>query len=636
MRHISFIKLSVALLFIWTCSGGGDGGSPTEPTQPTVNPPIAENINVTTNEDTPTVITLQGSDTNNAPLSYSITKQAGKGTFSLSGSSGTYTPNANVNGDDEIQYIVSNGTTSSGTATVAITINAVDDNPESIDVTITTNEDTPTSFTLEANEYDGDNIKFQIDETTVYGTLTLSGNQVQYTPNENWFGVENFTFSVYDDNNRSIKSGNGTIVVNSINDSPSSNDIYDIVAPYNEITAIPLIGDDADGDNLAFELYTDATKGMVTVSNDTAYFAPTVGLGADTFEYRTYDGSEYSDTGTVHVDVANNDLISFASNILHYSSSNSTTTYVNFVALDDGSIVFAGPSNDSDSHILVYQVRNNQIVNQTQIERIHDDLAVSAIIQNNDGNIIIAHNNIFFELDTSLNLISTIDKNINIYNRLRQLSNDMYFDYNNRLYTSTFDEVVTGFVDITHDIVFHDGFYYRLAYRFDSSVEVEGNYIEKYDSSFNLVQESVFLSVVNNRQIFFAEEKIVIMGGYASDNYGIIFDLDLNHLNTKKIDGNLGTVLEKGFVQVDDGFIYSITEGNSSNQIVSIAKMDTNLNLEFVSTGFSSYYYSNYSTKHILALPNAYVFAEEVNSAKNKSRVNLGFVTLLGNRIIFD
>ena len=194
MKQLSLLKFVMGTLIIWACSGGGDGGSPTEPVNPQPTAPSAENINVTTNEDTPTVITLKGADVNNAPLSFSITKQAAQGTFTLSGNSGTYTPNANINGTDEIQYVVSNGTATSTVATVAITINPVDDDPESIDITVTTDEDTPTSFTLEANEYDGDDITFQIDETTQYGTLSLDGNQASYIPNAHWFGVENFTF----------------------------------------------------------------------------------------------------------------------------------------------------------------------------------------------------------------------------------------------------------------------------------------------------------------------------------------------------------------------------------------------------------------------------------------------------------
>ena len=137
MRYL----IIVLSLFLITCGGGG-GGSPTEPVGPTEpTAPTVEDILLTTNEDVPSVIDLKGTDPANLPLTFTISSQPNNGSFVLSGNAGTYTPNANYNGSDELQYIASNGSKSSNIGTVTITVNAVNDDPESIDVSVSTNED---------------------------------------------------------------------------------------------------------------------------------------------------------------------------------------------------------------------------------------------------------------------------------------------------------------------------------------------------------------------------------------------------------------------------------------------------------------------------------------------------------------
>ncbi len=304
MKKEFLITLSV--LFIWTCGGGGGGGNtPTEPTGPTEpSAPVVEDILLTTNEDVPSVINLEGADPANLPLTFTIASQPTNGTFSLSGNAGTYTPNNNFNGSDTFTYFASNGSKSSNQGSVQITINPVNDDPESIDVSVSTNEDNSIDITLQANEYDGDTIVFQIDEQVSNGTLSLSGNIATYVPSSNWYGVDTFKFSVYDSSGRSIiRSGNGTIVVNALNDPPNVNDIYDVEATIGEVKPIKLNASDVDSYSVSFEIVDFPSNGTVTVSNDTAYFSP-LSVGADLFTFQAYDGTDYSSPGSVFLDIS--------------------------------------------------------------------------------------------------------------------------------------------------------------------------------------------------------------------------------------------------------------------------------------------------------------------------------------------
>src|SRR5207247_3353864 len=64
------------------------------------------------------------------------------------------TPAANYNGPDSFTFTASDGTATSNTATITVTVNAVNDAPVAVDGTLTTDEDTAGSVTLSASGAD--------------------------------------------------------------------------------------------------------------------------------------------------------------------------------------------------------------------------------------------------------------------------------------------------------------------------------------------------------------------------------------------------------------------------------------------------------------------------------------------------
>lgn len=91
--------------------------------------PMANGQSVTTNEDTAKAITLTGNDADSDPLTYQIVTVPTHGMLSGSGANRTYTPDTGYSGTDSFSFKVSDGAGNSETATVAITINAVNDAP---------------------------------------------------------------------------------------------------------------------------------------------------------------------------------------------------------------------------------------------------------------------------------------------------------------------------------------------------------------------------------------------------------------------------------------------------------------------------------------------------------------------------
>ena len=87
--------------------------------------PVADDISLATDEDTPVAITMTGSDADGDGLTFTVTSGPSNGTYDGT----TYMPNLNFNGGDSFTYVANDGTDNSDEATVSITVNAVNDVP---------------------------------------------------------------------------------------------------------------------------------------------------------------------------------------------------------------------------------------------------------------------------------------------------------------------------------------------------------------------------------------------------------------------------------------------------------------------------------------------------------------------------
>jgi len=288
------VLILLSIVLIWTCSSSSS--KPTEPTVPT-QPPTVNNLTLTTNEDTPTTFTMTGTDPGNFALTFSIATQPQHGTLTTSGSSGTYTPKANYNGEDTFGFIATNGTLTSTAGVATITIAPVDDNPNTMNVSAVTDEDNAVEITLEAEEYDGDTISFNIKDNPANGAVTLSGDKATYTPNENYFGADSFTFEAVDTTAKTIlNTATASITINPINDAPAVEDMQEVEGVEDTELTITLTGTDIDGDNLSFEVDAVPTQGTITENGTTFTYTPNQDFyGADSLTYKAYDGTEYSE-----------------------------------------------------------------------------------------------------------------------------------------------------------------------------------------------------------------------------------------------------------------------------------------------------------------------------------------------------
>jgi len=115
--------------------------------------PVATADSLATTEDTPVTYTaaqLLGNDTDTEgmPLTIaSVTSGAGGTAVLNQDGTVTFTPNANFNGTADFTYTVTDGSLTSGAATVSVTVAAVNDAPVAVADSLVAIEDTPVTYT---------------------------------------------------------------------------------------------------------------------------------------------------------------------------------------------------------------------------------------------------------------------------------------------------------------------------------------------------------------------------------------------------------------------------------------------------------------------------------------------------------
>jgi len=263
----------------------------------------------TVQEDGSTTINLTATDPNGQAVTFAITTDPTYGTATLSGSEVTYTPNANFYGTDTFAYTASNGTYTSDPATINITVEGQDDEPTTNDVSASTDEDTAVTVDLDVTEVDGDNYSFNIVSQPSNGTLgSVNGNQVEYTPNQDWNGTDTFTFEATDNRTSGRNVATATITVNPVNDAPVC---YSTTASvdYGSSVTINMNCTDVDSSNLTYIISTDPTSGAVSISGNVATYSPS-GHGTDNFQFKANDGELDSNNADVAITI-NSDEASF-------------------------------------------------------------------------------------------------------------------------------------------------------------------------------------------------------------------------------------------------------------------------------------------------------------------------------------
>jgi uncharacterized delta-60 repeat protein/CSLREA domain-containing protein len=273
-------------------------------------PPVAVDDTLATDEDTAGTVDVLANDTDadGDPLSVTDVTNGTNGTVANNGDGTvTYTPAQDWNGVDSFAYTISDGRGGSDTATVTVTVTAVNDAPVAVDDADSIAEDGSSTVDVLANDTDVDNDPLTVVSVTqgANGTVADNGDgTVTYTPAADWNGVDFYTYTVSD--GELTDTATVTVTVTAINDAPVAVDDNTGTDEDTPVVITPLANDtDVDGDSLSVDSFTQPANGTVTDNgDDTLTYTPDGDWnGTDSFTYTVTDG-QATDSATVWVVVA--------------------------------------------------------------------------------------------------------------------------------------------------------------------------------------------------------------------------------------------------------------------------------------------------------------------------------------------
>lgn len=188
----------------------------------TINPvndaPVAQGASIAISEDAPANITLQASDVDGNPLTFTITQQPSHGTLAGTAPNLIYTPTPNYFGTDEFRFRASDGTANSNEAVISITITSVNDAPS---ITVPGPQSVITgqtvSFTVTGSDIDaGDVLTLTATNTPAGSTFTQTNATTglfTWTPTEAQAGSFTVTFTVRDNGLPTLAATNTVTIV---------------------------------------------------------------------------------------------------------------------------------------------------------------------------------------------------------------------------------------------------------------------------------------------------------------------------------------------------------------------------------------------------------------------------------------
>ncbi len=287
-------------------------------------PPVANDDAGAVGEDVALVVAVLDNDSDLDgdldPTSVRVTSGPSSGTTSVDPVTGvvTYTPNPDSNGVDSFTYEVCDLTSPTplcDTASVTVTVTAINDAPAATDDTASTTEDGSVDIDVVDNDSDVDG---NLDPTSVSiiagptnGTVTVDPvtGELTYTPDPDYNGPDTITYQICDTTTPTALCDTATvaITVNPANDLPVANNdatstpedtpvVIDVTANDTDIdgnldpTTVTIITPPANGTTAV-----DPVTGAVTYTPDPDYNGP------DTFTYQICDTTALCDVASADV-----------------------------------------------------------------------------------------------------------------------------------------------------------------------------------------------------------------------------------------------------------------------------------------------------------------------------------------------
>lgn len=276
-----------------------------------VTNPKCQDATVTTEMETPVLITIGAYDPYNIPFTFSVVDQPINGSVTiemasvdfgageLSSPVFSYTPDAGFAGQDTFTYTATNDNGVVGN-TATVTINIPTQIPSASSFTAETGMNSDVELLLYASDPNDLPLTYTISNNPVNGTVTELNGVYTYEPNADYIGSDSLQYTA---SNGTYTSSPATvsIIVNSripVANNYSTNTVIDM--PVDVI----LSATDPYGLALTYTIETNPTNGSVSESNGVWTYTPDSSfVGDDSFTYKASNGTYTSDAATVNITV---------------------------------------------------------------------------------------------------------------------------------------------------------------------------------------------------------------------------------------------------------------------------------------------------------------------------------------------
>ena len=337
--------------------------------------PIANNQTVELTENTPTLITLTGTDPDGTvPTVFKVVTLPVTGTLTdpannnaaiaadsyITGNQVTYT-GQDTSRSDSFLFRANDGVVESLSGTLSI-IKIITDAPDANAQNVNVVEQVEKSITLTGFDREGDDLSFIINGLPKNGTLknndtnitendlpkNIIGSKVVYSSTSDSATVDSFTFRTNDGISSSF-SAKVSISIEGVNDKPIASDISGVTAFEQILRTITLQGSDPDGDEITYSIVDLPTSGVVSLNENIASYTSTSDTAnQDSFTYKVNDNVLDSEKATVTINIVQiNDAP------LAYSQ--------NVSVVEDQSIEITLTGKDNDNDDYTYKIIGNPI-----------------------------------------------------------------------------------------------------------------------------------------------------------------------------------------------------------------------------------------------------------------------------------
>ncbi len=276
---------------------------------PVDDAPATRAMRLEAREDTVSDGLLPGADIDGDALTFRLVGSVALGAVVLRDASTgafTYTPRPDLNGDDRIEFEVSDGR-STARGTVALRVAPVNDAPTLAGLTLDTREDEVALGSMKAVDLDGDPLEWRVVTQPTWGRAFVDADgRVRFEPARDQNGQATFTVMVSDG---ALSSAPALVVatIAAVNDAPVASAATVSTTEDVEVS-VNLRASDVDGDALSFSIARAPSHGELTLLDPArgAYlYTPKPNWnGDDGFAFTVRDPAGLASTAELKVVVA--------------------------------------------------------------------------------------------------------------------------------------------------------------------------------------------------------------------------------------------------------------------------------------------------------------------------------------------